>query len=59
MNIHAADSRWPAESSPEEEAPRTAALPHAARVEVAGGRGKKAVGAPSLRGSREARGPGV
>lgn len=30
----------------------------AAGVEVAGGRGEKAVGAPGLRGSREARGPG-
>lgn len=37
MNIHAANLHWPAESSPEEEAPRTVHIHAAARVEVTGG----------------------
>lgn len=42
MNIHVANLRWPAESSPVEETARTARFRAAARVEGAGGRGEGA-----------------
>lgn len=48
MNIHTEKLRGPAESSPQEEAPRTSRVQAAAGVEVAGGRREGAAWEPQV-----------